>query len=1286
MSAEYKEDLAPPSHWQAFEDLCLKLWRPRLVDAKKNGRSGQSQAGVDIFGRDPKTEAWVGIQCKQRGQWPKKVLTVGEIEAEVEQAEAFEPSLSHFIIATTAPRDVEAQRFVRELSDRRQAKGKFSVDLFAWDDLQDWLQEGPEPISREKALWTSRSVTIEGNATGNVIVTGDYAQVTLVADRSATLKAQKDFSAYSGLRAVPSRPPHYLPRPEFLGPIKRALLQIERPRIGVVMQDIIGVHGMGGVGKSVAAAAIADDPDVYDAFPDGTFWVTVGREPDLTKLQLELAAEVGEPRATFSSPHEGHRVLKDIFTSLRVLLVLDDLWSIDDASSLRIVGEQGRILLTTRDAEILVGLGAKGNELDILEPRQSLVLLSSWSNQPVEDLPELAMQVAEACGHLPLALAMIGSMARRRHTAWRDALYRLEHADLDKLRRRFPDYPYPTLLRALEVSVTHLDSMARDRYKDLAVFPEDAAVPITAVEILWSESNLDEYDSRDLIELMIDRSLAFREGDAIYLHNLQIAYLRRVTQDLSALHERLIRAYALRCGGNWPKLTDDGYAFQHIARHLAAAGHRHDLRRLLLSHAWLEAKIYVTGINALITDYDLLSSQRDLKLIQDALRLSAHIILDNPRQLAWQLVCRLEGFRVDTLSEFLKESRLAARAGPWLRPFNTCLMTPGGSIVRSFTAGKSYIYCIAVIDERRLISGSDNDIRVWDLETGDVLLQIKAEMKSVKSVAVLGEDKAVSGSSDGSVRVWSIESGEELYRFEVPDTFVQSVAVLGDRFLASGTTDGIIRIWDIEKKVQVRSIESKSGGILRILSIAVLGDDRVVAGLEDGVVRVWKLDTGQEIQSLVGHTDMVTSVTVVDQNRVVSGSQDESLRVWDVQTGEELVRFEGHTGGIRAIGVLDERLIVSGSRNSELCVWDVTTGKEFRRLECPGGIRSLAVLRSGQVAVGAGSLRVWGLSAGTDEPYRGRSIGVSAVAILGDSRAVSGSSDGSIRIWDLNAGEVLQCFETGESIVSLALLERDRVVTGGTGGWIRVWDLKTGARLFEGQQELNHFPYSLQIRCLAGIHENYVLCGADSGIVLYNITTGEPLQYFGRRMGVVLCVEVLDDGSMLSGAQDGSIRLWDPFGGREIQRLIGHEKGISSLAVLNRYRIVSGCEDGSMRVWDMRSGRTIRHMPGHAEWVTGLAVLAEDKVLSVSWSHNVKLWDVNTGELCASFTMDESIGVLAVDCQSQILIMGISGRMHLFQMEWADDSLRSRPGPFGSVTSKRLGITWAKRLFKRFRT
>src|ERR1700676_2598167 len=65
MSADI-ERWDPPNDPTAFESLCLELWRDIWNDpnAQKNGRSGQPQAGVDVFGQhDGK---WAGVQCKQK--------------------------------------------------------------------------------------------------------------------------------------------------------------------------------------------------------------------------------------------------------------------------------------------------------------------------------------------------------------------------------------------------------------------------------------------------------------------------------------------------------------------------------------------------------------------------------------------------------------------------------------------------------------------------------------------------------------------------------------------------------------------------------------------------------------------------------------------------------------------------------------------------------------------------------------------------------------------------------------------------------------------------------------------------------------------------------------------------------------------------------------------------------------------------------------------------------------------------------------------------------------------
>ena len=68
-----------------------------------------------------------------------------------------------------------------------------------------------------------------------------------------------------------------------------------------------------------------------------------------------------------------------------------------------------------------------------------------------------------------------------RLTGMPDALIRLQRADLGAIKKAFLGYPYPDLLRAIEASVDALESGDRERYLDLAVFPEDQPIPRRSV-------------------------------------------------------------------------------------------------------------------------------------------------------------------------------------------------------------------------------------------------------------------------------------------------------------------------------------------------------------------------------------------------------------------------------------------------------------------------------------------------------------------------------------------------------------------------------------------------------------------------------------------------------------------------------------------------------------------------------------------------------------------------------------------------------------------------------------
>jgi hypothetical protein len=101
-----------------------------------------------------------------------------------------------------------------------------------------------------------------------------------------------------------------------------------------------------------------------------------------------------------------------------------------------------------------------------------------------------------------------------------------------------------------------------------------------------------------------------------------------------------------------------------VAYHLAKAGRESDLRRLLLNFGYLIGKLAATDTNALIADYDYLSEDKDLQLVQSAIRLSAHVLTKDARQLAGQLIGRLLGNTSPSIQALLKQTA-GWKAWPW---------------------------------------------------------------------------------------------------------------------------------------------------------------------------------------------------------------------------------------------------------------------------------------------------------------------------------------------------------------------------------------------------------------------------------------------------------------------------------------------------------------------------------------------------------------------------------------------------------------------------------------------
>lgn len=96
-------------------------------------------------------------------------------------------------------------------------------------------------------------------------------------------------------------------------------------------------------------------------------------------------------------------------------------------------------------------------------------------------------------------------------------------------------------------------------------------------------------------------------------------------------------------------------------------------------------------------------------------------------------------------------------------------------------------------------AGVGGRVRIWDIETGEMVRKIEAHDKAIMSVAVTEDGRTlITGSKDNSIGIWELATGRRIAELPGHGKQVNSVAVNSNAtMLASGSDDGTVRIWDV---------------------------------------------------------------------------------------------------------------------------------------------------------------------------------------------------------------------------------------------------------------------------------------------------------------------------------------------------------------------------------------------------------------------------------------------------------------------------------------------------------
>lgn len=246
-----------------------------------------------------------------------------------------------------------------------------------------------------------------------------------------------------------------------------------------------------------------------------------------------------------------------------------------------------------------------------------------------------------------------------------------------------------------------------------------------------------------------------------------------------------------------------------------------------------------------------------------------------------------------------------------------------GEPVRTIKAHDDKVRAIAIAPKsRRFISSSGDGIKVWNLQTGDLLYQLPSAAPVWSIAIALDESRFISGASDGNLAAWDLATGQPLYSVGDGAT-VWSVAVSPDgKSFVSGDSNRAVRQWDLATGQPIRTF---TGHQSDVRTVAISPDGKTLAsGSWDKTVKLWSLETGELKATLGGHRDRIVSLAISsDSNMLASGSTDNTIKLWNLSDYKPIQSLNAHSDWVLATAFkARERTLITGGKDKTIKVWE----------------------------------------------------------------------------------------------------------------------------------------------------------------------------------------------------------------------------------------------------------------------------------------------------------------------------------------------------------------------------
>ncbi|WP_375757207.1 WD40 repeat domain-containing protein [Corallococcus exercitus] len=588
-------------------------------------------------------------------------------------------------------------------------------------------------------------------------------------------------------------------------------------------------------------------------------------------------------------------------------------------------------------------------------------------------------------------------------------------------------------------------------------------------------------------------------------------------------------------------------------------------------------------------------------------------------------------------------------------------------------------------DGRVLASGHyDSVVRLWDVERGELLAELKGHTAEVHAVAFSPDGRwLASAGRPGELRVWDWRQGRQ--HAVIPG---HADVVLGLAFspdggrLASGGLDKAVRVWNAGTGAEQLRFEHDDN----VIAVAFSPDGgRLLSTSADRSARVWDLTSRKEVHRLAGHEEKVEAGAFSsDGQRLMTAAADRTVRFWDARSGQltDVLRSSGSV----SVAAIDGRfqLLVQGGWDGRVQLIDGTSGALLERLDAHHSfVMSVALSPDGRTFASGGMDGVLTLWRRPEVPaevlLRGHAVWPEAVVFSQERELLAGGEDGWRR-WRLADGNDLRSEPGGtESAVSLAVSpDRERIAVGTLKGKALILDARSGRVLLElpgGKGSVRAVAFSPD--------GTLVAVAGEPDIHLWSVPDGRPVGLLQGHTGKVWALAFDSTGRRLaSGGADKTVRTWDVERRQPLLRLDMGEPVRAVVFTPSEPHLVTAGMRQPLRVWDVEQGRLLKTMDEKTVGVLALALSPDGRFLASSGlDEGVKVWSLPSGELMGTFSGQQAfLSGLAFSPDGALLVSAASDRtLQLIRFQSI-----AHPPPAGAGLEdllRRYGLVWDEARF-----